>query len=96
MEMTLQALATERRYSGFERGWKEGSRSRRVSLDLVSGRLEKHEFSTGSCGSPTTAGNTNQRHAEIIVEQLGLKEAKAVETPQRRRRIGRQRRTPRS
>ena len=59
MEMTLQALATERRYSGFERGWKEGSRSRRVSLELVSERLEKQEFSTGSCGSPNVAGNTS-------------------------------------
>jgi len=38
----------------------------------------------------------DQRHAEMIVEQLGLKEAKAVETPRRRRRSGRQRRTPRS
>ena len=38
----------------------------------------------------------DQRRAETIVEQLGLKEAKAVETPRRRRRSGRQRRTPRS
>ena len=38
----------------------------------------------------------DQRHADMIVEQLGLKEAKAVETPQRRRRSGRQRRKPRS
>ena len=60
MEMTLQALATERRYSGFVSSWKGGSRSRRVSLVLASERSEKQEFSTGSCGSPTTAGNTNQ------------------------------------
>ena len=41
MEMTLQALATERRYSGFERGWKEGSRSKRVSLVLGSEKFKK-------------------------------------------------------
>ena len=55
-------------------------------------RLEKQESSTGSCGARvlnrilriTEQGweyEPDQRHAEMIVEQLGLKDAKAVETP---------------